>query len=130
MQAALRRTMERETRTTRFCLICNYVSRIIEPIVSRTAKYRFKPLDESTQIERFTDYLLAWHFYQKILVFSNCSLRYISEKEGVRVGDAALQHLIGISDGDLRRSITLLQSAHRQASAMAKEEHEDSKGLL
>lgn len=97
-QAALRRTMEKESRTTRFCLVCNYVSRIIEPITSRCTKFRFKPLGEQQIIAR---------------------LRLICEQEQVTVEPDVYQAVVDISGGDMRRAITMLQSCHRLKGADA-----------
>lgn len=95
-QSALRRIMETHSRITRFCLICNYVTRIIEPITSRCSKFRFKPLDVSSTEFR---------------------LKEICLKENVDCSEEALRTLIKTSDGDLRRAITYLQSASRLHAA-------------
>ena len=39
---------------TRFCIICNYVSRLIPPIASRCAKFRFKPLPHASMVDRLS----------------------------------------------------------------------------
>lgn len=91
-QAALRRTMEKESRTTRFCLVCNYVSRIIEPITSRCTKFRFKALGEERVIER---------------------LQLICKEEQVLVEQAVFKSIVDISGGDMRRAISMLQSCYR-----------------
>lgn len=91
-QSALRRTMEKSGRSTKFCLICNYVSRIIEPITSRCAKFRFKPLDENILVQR---------------------IELIMEKESVGVSEEGKKAIIQTSEGDLRKAITSLQSCAR-----------------
>lgn len=100
-QSALRRTMETYSKITRFCLICNYVTRIIDPLASRCSKFRFKSLDQGNAKKR---------------------LEEIAEKEGVGLEDGAVDALIKCSEGDLRKAITYLQSAARLVGAIEKDQ--------
>ena len=87
-QAALRRIIEQYSTNTRFCIICNYISKIIDPLASRCVKFRFSPIARDAQIER---------------------LKMICERENVKVAsDDVFSALVDISAGDLRRSINTL----------------------
>jgi replication factor C small subunit len=89
-QAALRRTMETYARSCRFILSCNYSSKIIDPIQSRCAIYRFRPLTpEAIGVE----------------------IRRIADCEGLTVTDAAVDAIGYVAQGDMRRAINALQGA-------------------
>jgi len=89
-QQALRRLMELYTASTRFILIANYPSKIIDPIQSRCAFFRFAPLSKQDIVAR---------------------LRFIAEQEGVSYEDEALDTIYEISEGDMRKAINILQAS-------------------
>jgi len=86
---------EAYSKITRFVLICNYVTRIIEPLASRCAKFRFQPLPIASMKKRLT---FIAHEEQ-------CKFSSDGEEE-------ILNEILEISNGDMRRAVTCLQSAH------------------
>lgn len=89
-QHALRRTMELYTKTCRFCLLGNYSENIIDPIQSRCSVFRFSPLEESD---------LKRHIVN------------IARKEDLEIVDEGVDAIYHASNGDVRKSINLLQAA-------------------
>ena len=88
-QQALRRTMENSTRTCRFILACNYSSKIIDPIQSRCALFRFQPLSDEA-IGQVIDLVI--------------------KEEQLKLGIEAKKALIEIAGGDCRKIENVLQS--------------------
>ncbi len=89
-QGALRRIMEQYAETCRFILSCNYSSKIIEPIQSRCAVFRFRPLADADV---------------------NAQVHHVAKEEGVTLAEDAGEALTRISQGDLRKALTGLQVA-------------------
>ena len=89
-QSALRRTMEQFSNNTRFILSCNYSSKIIDPIQSRTAVFRFTPIPDDAVIKR---------------------LEAIAAEEDIEYTDDGMDALAYAADGDMRRAINALQAA-------------------
>jgi len=89
-QQALRRTMERYTETCRFIMCANYSGKIIEPIQSRCAPFRFTYLPREEH-DRY--------------------LKEIAAKEKVKLVPEGLDAIFEVCGGDLRRAINTLQSA-------------------
>ena len=89
-QGALRRIMEQYAETCRFILSCNYSSKIIEPIQSRCAVFRFRPLSDADVTSQ---------------------VHHVAKEEQVKLTDDAAEALTRISQGDLRKALTALQVA-------------------
>ena len=89
-QTALRRIIEDSARTTRFIIICNYLSQIIEPIQSRCVVFRFTRLPKVEVIEH---------------------LKMICGREKLKFDEKALEQIYESTGGDLRHSINVMQAA-------------------
>lgn len=88
-QAALRKVIESASKITRFCFTCNYIEKIIQPIISRCVKFRFKPLSINVLTER---------------------LGKIAEFEKIKIDLKCINRISAISDGDCRKAIMILQN--------------------
>lgn len=88
-QAALRQVIEDSSKVTRFCFICNYVNKIIDPIRSRCVKLKFTPVSGVNMYRR---------------------LKGISRNENLEITNDALNRIIKVSGGDMRRGIMSLQN--------------------
>ncbi len=88
-QQALRRTMENYTNTCRFILSCNYSSKIIDPIQSRCALFRFKPLKKENIFE---------------------IIKKIAHTEKIKIDQKAEDALFNVAEGDCRRTENILQA--------------------
>lgn len=87
-QNALRRVIEKYTRNVRFCMICNYASKIIPALQSRCTRFRFAPL-KLEQIKSRLDFIL--------------------EKEQTNVTPDGIEAVLKMSQGDMRRALNILQ---------------------
>ena len=90
-QCALRRIMEEYSKLTRFCIICNYHNKIIDPIESRCMLFRFKPIQEEEIIEK---------------------LKYICKNEKFECSEIYLLQIVKNCRGDLRKAINFLQKIY------------------
>lgn len=88
-QDALRVIIEQYSTTTRFCFICNYISKITDAIKSRCTAIYFKKLDDECMINK---------------------LKEISTKESMELSNEILSTIIDVSNGDMRKAIMLLQN--------------------
>ncbi|KAG5986033.1 hypothetical protein E4U43_005725 [Claviceps pusilla] len=96
-QMALRRIMEKYTANTRFCIIANYSHKLSPALLSRCTRFRFSPLKEGDI---------------RVLV------EKVVEEEHVQIGSEAVDALIKLSKGDMRRALNVLQACHASSTPL------------
>ena len=89
-QHALRREMEMYTKTASFVLSCNYSSKIIDPIQSRCAIFRFAPIKGQDIVKR---------------------LEFIAKEENFEYDESAIEMIVYFAEGDMRKAINILQAS-------------------
>ena len=88
-QFALRRIVEKYTTNTRFCLICNYVSKIIPALQSRCTRFRFGPLTDESVLKKLNE---------------------VANYEGKNLGPKSQRAIVSLSGGDMRKVLNILES--------------------
>jgi len=88
-QNALRRIIEKYTENIRFCIICNYLSKIIPALQSRCTRFRFGPLTPAQILPR---------------------LNYVVDEEKIQVAEDGKKALLTLANGDMRKVLNVLQS--------------------
>lgn len=96
-QMALRRIMEKYTPNTRFCIIANYTHKLSPALLSRCTRFRFSPLPEPA-IRRLVDRVIA--------------------EEHVSIAPDAVDALVRLARGDMRRALNVLQACHASTQPM------------
>ena len=86
-QNALRRIIEKFTDNVRFCLICNYLSKIIPALQSRCTRFRFGPLNSEQILPR---------------------LQHVADAQNVNLTEDGKKALINLSGGDMRKVLGYL----------------------
>tara|TARA_B100002049_G_C16081078_1_gene377196 strand:+ start:1837 stop:2802 length:966 start_codon:yes stop_codon:yes gene_type:complete len=88
-QCALRQIIEKYSKNVRFCIICNYINKIIPAIQSRCMKFRFSLLTDDEMRNK---------------------IEYVVKQEKIKISDKAITTIISLSGGDMRKSINILQT--------------------
>jgi replication factor C subunit 3/5 len=99
-QFALRRVIEKYTKNTRFCLICNYINKIIPALQSRCTRFRFAPLDELHVRNRLMD---------------------VIDQENVLITPNAIKTIIRLGRGDMRSVLNIIQSTNMACTTITED---------